>query len=124
MFKHISAINRNKDLSVEEFRDYWKNVHSQIVRTRLPKLRKYLANFPVTDDGIAWPGSGGRMQCDAVVELHFDSLEDLLHAMAGDGWNSDERRTSSAKCIDLGAGRILIAEECVVNLQDIPVKND
>ncbi|MBF3851500.1 EthD domain-containing protein [Burkholderia pseudomallei] len=110
MFKHISAINRIDGMSIEEFRHYWINVHSQIVRGRLPKLRKYLANFPVLDEGVIWPGSAQRLKCDALIELHFDSLEDILGAMQGPEWDSDEQRVSSVKCIALLCNHKLIWE--------------
>jgi uncharacterized protein (TIGR02118 family) len=115
MFKHISAINRREGQSVEEFRHYWVTRHAEIAKVSLPKLRKYLANFPVRGSA-PWPGSGQHLVCDALVELHFDTLEDLQAAMTGPDFMTDERKASSAIAMDLKRNNYMVAEEYVVTL--------
>jgi len=116
MVKHISLINRHAGQTFEEFRDYWMNVHSQLVKGILPGLRKYVANFPAELGGTTPPGSGTYLTCDAIVELHFDSYEALLAGMASAGWLSKERRESSARLMDQPRNLFLIGEEVVVDL--------
>ena len=45
MIKHISFIKRHANVSREEFRRYWEEVHAPLVREALPTLRKYVGNF-------------------------------------------------------------------------------
>ncbi|MDO8277279.1 MAG: EthD family reductase [Burkholderiaceae bacterium] len=115
MFKHISAINRREGQSVEEFRHYWVTRHAEIAKVSLPKLRKYLATFPAL--GAAWPGSGQHLVCDALVELHFDTLEDLQAAMTGPQFMTEERKASSALAMDLQRNSYMVGEEYVVTLR-------
>jgi len=112
--KHISIVKRKPGLSAEEFRDYWANVHAQIVKSCLPSLRKYVANFPMSaPQGKKMPGSGQEIACDAIVELHFDTVDDLLADMSGAGWQSERRKLSSAKIIDLSGHQFIVAQEFV-----------
>lgn len=116
MVKHISLINRHKHESFEDFRTYWMEVHSQIVKGVLPKLRKYVANFPADIGSSKAPGSGQYLQCDAIIELHFDTLEDLNAAMTSEGWLSERRRSSSARLMDLERNLFMVADEIVIDL--------
>ncbi|MGI4815330.1 MAG: EthD domain-containing protein [Janthinobacterium lividum] len=118
MIKHISFIYRPAHMSHAEVVEYWKKVHSQLVKTKLPGLRKYVGNFPVNEpgSGAQQPGSGKQMQCDAVVELHFDDVESLHAAMASPGWLSDERKKSSASMMDFTHHQFVVVEEVVVPL--------
>src|SRR4051812_45800049 len=102
MIKHISIIYRPPGKTHEETVRYWKEVHQNIVKTKLPGLVKYVGNFPVeAPDGAAkQPGGGQQMKCDAIVELHFETLEALKNAMTGAAWMSPERSESSARFMD------------------------
>ncbi|HEY9281363.1 MAG TPA: EthD domain-containing protein [Eoetvoesiella sp.] len=114
MVKHISIVKRRNDISRDEFRDYWINVHSEIVKSCLPSLKKYVANFPMAaNEGQKMPGSGQEIACDAIVELHFDSVSDLLADMSAEGWLSEKRKLSSAKLIDLSWHQFVVAEEYI-----------
>lgn len=116
MVKHISIIHRHAGETPQQFRDYWVNVHSELVKGVLPRLRKYVANFPADLGSSRAPGSGQYLACDAIVELHFDSLADLQSALQSEGWCSERRKASSARLIDLDRNNLLIADEFVVNL--------
>lgn len=115
MIKHISLIHRHEGESVADFRRYWLEVHSQLVKGVLPGLRKYVANFPAGIDSTGL-GSGEYLSCDAIVELHFDTLAELTTAMHSEGWTGEARRASSARLMDLSRNRFLIAEEVSVAL--------
>jgi uncharacterized protein (TIGR02118 family) len=114
MIKHISLISRHDGESVESFREYWKNTHSQIIKSAVPHLRKYLANFPLAKEGKGAFSDGNYLTCDAVIEMHFDSVEDLQAAMTSEGWFSERRQKSSARLIDLPRVEFMIAEEVIV----------
>jgi hypothetical protein len=122
MVKHTSLVHRPAGVSHQEFLERWKNVHAQLVKSRLPGLRKYVGNIPCVapdsapDSAKRMPGSGAHLQCDLIVELHFDDLASLQKAMSGPGWLSDERLASSAKLIDLERHQFIVAEEYVVSL--------
>jgi uncharacterized protein (TIGR02118 family) len=118
MIKHISIINRPPNLTHEQLVRYWNDVHAKLVRTRLPGLRKYVGNFPVQpgDASEKLPGGGKRLQCDAIVELHFDDLQALRAAMSSPGWLSDERKKSSVAMIDYSTLQFAVVEEVVVPL--------
>ncbi|MGD0188175.1 MAG: EthD domain-containing protein [Roseiarcus sp.] len=120
MIKHISIIRRHSGVSREEFRRYWIDVHAPLVKQSLPGLRRYIGNFP--DEGgraDKW-GLQDRseiLDCDLIVELHFDDMKALKSAMLGPAWLNDKRRASSAKLIDYGATLITtVAEEYDVPL--------
>jgi uncharacterized protein (TIGR02118 family) len=117
MIKHISIVSGKPGSSPLEFRRYWEETHAQIVKTRLPGLRKYVANFPIPIGGNGPAlGSGAQIVCSAIVELHFDTVADLQAAMAGPGWQSPERKNSSDHLMDYSKHQYVIVEEVVVPL--------
>jgi uncharacterized protein (TIGR02118 family) len=119
MIKHISILRRNKDVTPEEFRKYWTEVHAPLVRQGLPGLRKYVGNFPVAagrDSGWGLENRGTIHDCDLIVELHFDDMAALQAAMLGPGWLNDTRRNSSATVMDYTQMIFTIAEEHIVPL--------
>jgi len=117
MIKHISLISRHPGESVENFRSYWISTHSQIIKNVVPHIRKYVANFPADVEGKEGLSDGQYLTCDAIIEMHFDTLDDLQAAIASEGWNSEKRKASSARLIDLPRVQFLIGEEKVVDLQ-------
>ncbi|WP_157793058.1 EthD domain-containing protein [Bordetella genomosp. 8] len=116
MVKHISLIHRHPGESVADFRAYWLDVHSQLVKGVLPGLRKYVANFPVDVSHAEPLASGRQLSCDAIVELHFDSLDALKAAIRSPGWQSEKRKASSARLIDLSLNQYMIADEVPIAL--------
>src|ERR1700674_4015163 len=112
MIKHISILYRPAGTTKEEFVRYWRDVHAELVKKRLPGLRKYVGDIRIEPRaGERLPGGGRFMECDAIIELHFDDLESLKKAMASDGWLSEERKTSSGKCFDYGRLESVVTEE-------------
>lgn len=118
MVKHISIIYRAKGKTHAEAVKYWREVHQNVVKGRLPGLRKYVGNFPVQDPDstVKQPGGGQQMTCDAIVELHFDDLESLTRAMSSEAWQSDERRASSAQFMDYAQMTYVVVDEESVRL--------
>jgi uncharacterized protein (TIGR02118 family) len=119
VIKHVSVIHRNKGVSREEFRRYWTDVHVPLVKKALPGLRKYVGNFPVpNDEGRNWgiEMRGSVLDCDLVVELHFDDMDALLEAMRSPGWLNDDRRASSSRVIDYSISKMTVTE-----VYDVPL---
>lgn len=117
MIKQISFINRPPGVSQEEFRAYWQDVHAELVKKKLPGLRKYTGSFPVSaPSGQKLPGGGEQFHCDCVVELYFDDLESLMKAMTGPDWLGEDRKQSSLRALDYTRLQFIVADEYVVPL--------
>ena len=70
--KIIRTVYRRKDLTHQQFKDYWLNNHSKlenIVVTQSP-TQYIVATFAV-------PEPGKEPDMDGMVELYYDSLEDI-----------------------------------------------
>ena len=110
MIKVLSLHSRNPNLSVEEFVEYWHNVHAPLCARLLQGLgvRRYVASFPATDS----PAFGGvAPDFDVVAELFFDDREALEAALSSPQFNTPERLASSAHVFDLARSRNVICEE-------------
>jgi uncharacterized protein (TIGR02118 family) len=75
--KQFSFVKRRDDLSVEQFRDYWWDVHGRLA-IGLPGLVRYVQC--VTTDGIY--RSGAEPEADGVTVVWFDSF-DAMRATPG-----------------------------------------
>jgi uncharacterized protein (TIGR02118 family) len=75
MVKVISLMKRKEGMSIEEFRHWILEEHSQL-GAQFPKIRRYRVNVVLPDyaDG----------PYDAVNELYFDQYEDFLAALQSD----------------------------------------
>lgn len=71
MIKVLTWFSRQPGMSVEEFRDYWRNEHPKAV-LELPGLRAYNQN-PTNDSGYAKDDPF----CDGVAETWWDDMETL-----------------------------------------------
>ena len=86
MIKIIALVQRNDDLSYEEFVDYWQNHHSKLV-AQLPGLRRYVQN-PAIDLGRERP-------YDGCAELWYDDLDAIraaAHSPESERVREDEPR--------------------------------
>jgi uncharacterized protein (TIGR02118 family) len=117
MIKQISLLYRPEGMSREEFRKYWVDVHAEMVKVRLPGLRKYVGSFAIDPpDGERFPAGGEQMDCDAVIELHFDDMGSYLAAMSSPQWLGGDRKNSTQKVLDGKKLRFLVADEVIVPL--------
>jgi uncharacterized protein (TIGR02118 family) len=113
MVKQVSFVRRNKALTHEEFEDYWVNVHAPLVAKSLPCLRRYTCSVPVKGHNPYPMGHDGGF--DGVVEMCFDSYEDMQAGMNTPEWLSAERITSSKYLIDLESPSMqMVCEENVI----------
>jgi uncharacterized protein (TIGR02118 family) len=109
MIKVVALIRRNPNLSPQEFRDYWQNVHVPLVKRCLPGLTKYTGSFPANVPGIVAPGMDADV--DLIVELGFPDRETMNANMNGPQFLSEERARSSATLMDLHNTRAVVMEE-------------
>ena len=82
MIKLVYCITRKPGLSIEEFSDYWEQVHGPIGR-RIPGLRRLVQSHAVAQpDGF--PGA----RFDGVAELWFDDLAAIEAARQSPEWRA------------------------------------
>lgn len=110
MVKYIALIRFPKNVGKDETRRYWLEEHVPLIKSRLPELKKYVINMPVSLDGKEPP-------YDGAIELHFEDMASLQRSLSSEPWLREDRKASSAKVVDRQDGLILLyAEETVVPL--------
>lgn len=75
MIKVIELVKKRPDLSIEEFRTYWKGTHGAIV-SAIPGLRRYVQSHPLMGGY-----RNGSLPFDGVAEVWFDD-KDAMRTMA------------------------------------------
>ena len=110
MIKLVVLIVRNPDLTPQQFRNYWEEIHVPLIRERLPGLVKYTGGFAVDAPGVVDPVNvlDGY---DAVVELGFPDLETMQRDMTSPEFLADERGASSAALMVVSKTRAMVVDE-------------
>lgn len=75
MYKRMSLLTAQAGMSREDFVDYWGRVHGPMI-AELPGLRGYVQNGVKANLYKAGP-DGHAFMADGVVELYFDTIEDM-----------------------------------------------
>jgi len=102
MLKFVVILYKKPDISIEQFRDYFRNVHGPLAQ-KLPGLRKYTQNYVVKDPNRKHPGWHG------IAELYFDDWEAMEAA-----WATPEGETATddlAAFVDLERTTWSVVEE-------------
>ncbi len=68
--KRIGLVKRRKDLSYEEFKHHWLNVHAELCK-KLPNMRRYSVNLIAPE----------QVEAFGYEELWFDSAEALKESL-------------------------------------------
>lgn len=105
MLKFMVVVYRRTDLSPQQFRRHFEEVHGLLAR-KLPGLKKYVQNFVTHDAGREHPG------WDAIVELYFQDREAMDKA-----WESPQGAASDADLpafADLTRTKWSVVEEVTV----------
>lgn len=81
MIKVVRFVKRRKDMTLEEFKEYWLNKHSQLEKMVMEKtrMRKIVATF-----ATGQMMGGKEPPFDGMVELYFDSIEDMRALFASE----------------------------------------
>ena len=104
MIKFIVVGYRRSDLTPEQFRRYFREVHEPLA-TAIQGVRRYVQNF-------VEPNERRHPPWDVVVEFWFDDRETMEKA-----WCSNEGRRATednANCLDLERTRWSVVDEIVV----------
>ena len=75
MLKFMVVVYRRPDLTPEQFRQHFEQVHGPLAKN-LPGLKKYTQNYVCDDPERESPG------WDAIVELYFDNRAAMEAAWA------------------------------------------
>lgn len=84
LLKRMSTLKRRPDVSAEDFKREWFDIHSFLVR-RLPQVKGYTQNLIFDrSHGRGRPASYDELPIDGIVELWFEDLDSLGAAFASD----------------------------------------
>lgn len=108
MVKMFAFIRRRDGLSVEDFRDHWRNVHGPLIRDT-PELARHVVRYEQhprhRDDALS-----GTEGVDGVAVQWFDSIDDFVGFITEPGYQEliapDERRF-----LDTASIEFLITDE-------------
>lgn len=78
MIKVVGFVKRRKDLTHEQFKEYWINQHNRLEKNSVEQNQvvKIVASF-ITTKLI------GDMPYDGFVELYFNNIEEMKEQMSG-----------------------------------------
>jgi uncharacterized protein (TIGR02118 family) len=108
MIKLVYCISRKRDLTPEEFRRYWRDVHGPF-GARIPGLRRLVQSYTVH-----LPGDVRGPDFDGMAELWFDDASSLLAARQSPEWRA--AAADEAHFIDATRVAYFITEE-----RDVPL---
>lgn len=117
MVKMIFAIRRLPHLSAEEFHHYWRTNHAKLAQKNLPILRakRYVQTHTLDTpfNEVLRASRGGGEPYDGIVELWWDSAEDLEAAFGTpEGAKASEELLEDEKrFIDLPRSALWFAQE-------------
>lgn len=84
MIKMVVQVYRKPGMSLEEFTDYWLNVHGPLVRrlSKTLRFKRYIQSHNLHSAEVAELGRirGWAEPCEALAEVWWDSEEDMRAA--------------------------------------------
>lgn len=101
MIKMVQLLLRADGISHEEFKTRWTGEHAEIAK-QLPNLQKYVTSTPRDPEKAGY---------DGIVELYFDSTEDLAEAFESP--EGEHVQADALEFVDLEASPSLVVEEAV-----------
>ncbi|MEM4781332.1 MAG: EthD domain-containing protein [Halalkalicoccus sp.] len=101
MIKMVQLLLRTDEITHEEFAERWTGEHAEIA-AQLPHLEKYVTSLPRDPEKAGY---------DGIVELYFESTEDL--ATAFESPEGERVQADAAEFVDLEASPSLVVEETV-----------
>jgi uncharacterized protein (TIGR02118 family) len=109
MIVRMGLLNKRKDLSTEDFRRHWRDVHGPLA-AKLPGLRAYQQNHVVDKSQFAIDHARGAWDLDGFSELWFDDRDAMERAIASDAYQPVV--ADSPNC--MAATSVIVAEQFVV----------
>jgi uncharacterized protein (TIGR02118 family) len=115
--KLVDVFARKDGWTYEEFRDYLHDEHAELIE-QLPNLKRYTLSVPETLDGYetAIPKRPAEYDYDGIVELYFESVEDLFDAFRSEA--GSELQSDVSTFLDGDAGPTFVMREESVSLED------
>jgi len=86
MLKMIVEVYRKPGLSIEEFENYWLNVHGPLVKrySHILRFKRYIQSHNIHSEEVreftrmrGWPDP-----CEALAEVWWESEEDMREALS------------------------------------------
>ena len=119
MFKLIYCLRRKPNMSVEEFQQYWRDVHAPLVaeRAELLGIKRYIQAHSTMPDLIPvfqQRNGGSAEPYDGVAEIWFDSLDALGSEDPAVQQAAADLLADEGNFIDLAQSPLWIAQENVV----------
>ena len=74
MYKLVVFLEKNADMTHDEFLDHWHGPHVEMAKD-MPNLKKYVTSVPVDPEESMY---------DGIAELYFESLDDADEASESD----------------------------------------
>ncbi len=109
MIKMIIMFNRREGMSMQEFKDYRREIHAPLFFA-IPEIkcvRRFVVSYPVAAPGFPPPSY------DAVVEAWFDSLDDLNNLYLSENFEA-RVDPDHPNFIDMSNVARVISEELVI----------
>lgn len=80
MIKAVMVFKRRPGTTREEFKHYWLTKHALLEKENVENkwVQKIVASFPIEDESL------GEPPWDGMVELYFDSIEDMKRDVEGE----------------------------------------
>ncbi len=112
MIKLCILVPRRKDLTREEFSDFWKNVHGPLFASQ-PDVKKHVRRYIQAHSTGQSLAQFPTAPYDGIAEIWFDSLEDIT-AVFGTQNYLDNIAPNEAEFIDRENIQWIYATEHVV----------
>lgn len=119
MIKAIYFFHRRPDLTVEDFQEYWRTTHADLVR-QVPEIQRYVQCHTL----LSGYGRPSPPVLDGVEEISFESTADLSSAMERPG--GKVAMADLANFVDTNRVRRIVAEEIEIKpgtIREAMVKN-
>ena len=105
MINAITIIKKKHNLTYENFQNYWKNEHAEIV-TRSPLVGTYVQSHPIYNDKLTFEDT-----VDGIAEIWFEDTNEMRTLAATKEYKNiqDDEKVF----IDGSAVRLIIAEDII-----------
>ncbi len=106
MINAITIIKKKQGLSYENFQNYWKNEHAEIV-TRSPLVGTYVQSHPIYNDTLTFEDT-----IDGIAEIWFEDTNAMRTLAATKEYR--DIQNDEKVFIDGKAVRLIIAEDTII----------